>query len=152
MKIENIKVEEEENLSAALRPSLALLLSLVTVLLNRLGLNSRNSSKPPASDPNREKKRKNGSGNRPGGQKGHAGNHLELVDDPDHVEVFEVDRATLAADGSPTTRSPLTTPCAMPTIYGSSSVPGSRTSSSGPNTRRRYCWRSTRQLMLQAVC
>jgi len=111
MEIENIRVEEtiekvkkqleeEENLSPALRESLKLLLTLVTVLLNRLGLNSRNSSKPPASDPNREKKRKNGSGNQPGGQKGHAGNHLELVDDPDHIEVLKVDRATLPADGN----------------------------------------------------
>jgi len=111
MKIENIQVEqtiervtrqldEEENLSPALRASLELLLTLVTVLINRLGLNSRNSSKPPASDPYRKKARGNGDGNPPGGQKGHAGNHLELVDDPDHIEVFEVDRATLAADGN----------------------------------------------------
>lgn len=111
MEIENIQVEEtlekvkrpleeEQNLSPALRASLELLLTLVTLLLNRLGLNSRNSSQPPASDPNREKKRKNGSGKRPGGQKGHAGNHLELVDDPDHIEVLKVDRATLPADGN----------------------------------------------------
>lgn len=110
MKIENIEVEEtlekvkkqieeEESLSPALRASLELLLTLVTLLFNRLGLNSSNSSKPPSSDPNRKKKRKNGNNN-PGGQKGHAGNHLELVDDPDHVESLQVDRATLPTDGT----------------------------------------------------
>jgi len=110
MKIENLEVEqtlekvkkqieEEKNLSPALRASLELLLTLVTLLLNRLGLNSRNSSKPPSSDPNRKKKRNNGNNN-PGAQKGHTGNHLELVDDPDHVESLKVDRATLPTDGT----------------------------------------------------
>ncbi len=110
MKIENLEVEqtletvkkqieEEKNLSPALRASLELLLNLVTLLLNRLGLNSRNSSKPPSSDPNRKKTRKNGNNN-PGAQKGHTGNHLELVDDPDHVESLKVDRATLPTDGT----------------------------------------------------
>lgn len=110
MKIENIKVEEtiekvkkqieeEECLSPALRASLELLLTLVTLLLNKLGLNSRNSSKPPSSDPNRKKNKNKGNGNKPGGQKGHPGNHLELVNDPDHVEEIKVDRSTLPADG-----------------------------------------------------
>ena len=110
MKIENVeveqtleqvkkKIEEEKNLSPALRASLELLLTLVTLLLNRLGLNSRNSSKPPSSDPNRKKKRNNGNNN-PGAQQGHTGNHLELVDDPDHVESLKVDRATLPTDGT----------------------------------------------------
>jgi transposase len=110
MRIENVEVEqtlekvkkqieEEKNLSPALRASLELLLSLVRLLLNRLGLNSRNSSKPPSSDPNRKKKRNNGNNN-PGAQKGHTGNHLELVDDPDHVESLKVDRATLPTDGT----------------------------------------------------
>jgi transposase len=110
MKIENVeveqtleqvkkKIEEEKNLSPALRASLELLLTLVTLLLNRLGLNSRNSSKPPSSDPNRKKRRNNGNNN-PGAQQGHTGNHLELVDDPDHVESLKVDRATLPTDGT----------------------------------------------------
>ncbi len=110
MKIENLEVEqiiekvkkqieEEKTISPALRASLEMLLTLVTLLLNRLGLNSRNSSKPPSSDPNRKKKRKNGNNN-PGAQKGHTGNHLELVDDPDHVESLKVDRATLPSDGT----------------------------------------------------
>lgn len=110
MTIDNIPVEAtlekvkqqiaaEKNLSPALRASLDLLLTLVTLLMNRLGLNSRNSSKPPASDPNRQKKRKNGN-HRPGGQTGHTGNSLELIDDPDHVVPLKVDRTTLPADGT----------------------------------------------------
>jgi transposase len=99
--LEQVKqqIEEEKDLSPALRASLELLLSLVTLLLNRLGLNSRNSSRPPSSDPNRKKKRNNGNNN-PGAQKGHSGNHLELVDDPDHIESLKVDRATLPAGGT----------------------------------------------------
>ena len=93
------QLEAEKNLSPALRASLELLLTLTTLLLNRLGLNSHNSSKPPSSDPNRKKKRNNGNIN-PGGQKGHAGNHLERVDDPDHVESLTVDRATLPTTGT----------------------------------------------------
>ena len=110
MKIDNIPVEEtiervrrqleeEESLSPALRSSLELLLVLVSLLLNRLGLNSRNSSKPPSSDQNREKKKKEGSGNKAGGQKGHNGNHLKLEDEPDLVKEIKVDRATLPDDG-----------------------------------------------------
>lgn len=106
MKVENIQVEEtiervrkqieeEKDLSPALRASLELLLTLITLLLNRLGLNSRNSSKPPASDPNRKKKNKTGNGNKAGGQKGHSGNHLELEDDPDLIEEIKVNRDTL---------------------------------------------------------
>lgn len=93
------QLEEEKNLSPALRASLELLLTLTTLLLNRLGLNSRNSSKPPSSDPNRKKTRNNGNNN-PGGQRGHSGNHLELVDDPDQVESLKVNRATLPTDGT----------------------------------------------------
>ncbi len=99
--LEKVKrqIEAEANLSPALRVSLELLLTLVGLLINRLGLNSRNSSKPPSSDPNRQKRQKNGD-NPLGGQKGHAGKHLEWIDDPDSVEVIPVDRATLPGEGT----------------------------------------------------
>jgi transposase len=51
-------LENESGLSPALKSAIELLLVLVTALLNRLGINSRNSSKPPSADPNREKKQK----------------------------------------------------------------------------------------------
>ena len=58
MTVDNINVEatvkrvtaliaEEKNLSPALKSSLEVLLLLISILINRLGLNSRNSSKPP---------------------------------------------------------------------------------------------------------
>ena len=110
MVIDNIKVEEtieqarrqleaENNLSPALRASIELLLLLVTLLVKRLGLNSRNSSTPPAADPHRKKQPRRGNGNRPGAQAGHAGQHLELVDEPDRVETIRVDPDALPGDG-----------------------------------------------------
>ena len=110
MKVENIQVEEtiekirkqideEKDLSPTLRASLELLLTLITLLLNRLGLNSRNSSKPPGSNPNRKKKNNGTGANKAGGQKGHAGSHLELEEDPDYIKEIKVDVATLPEDG-----------------------------------------------------
>jgi len=69
MKLESINVEEtiertkkllaeDPNVSPALSSSIELLLILVTILINRMGLNSKNSSKPPSADPNRDKKKK----------------------------------------------------------------------------------------------
>src|SRR3972149_5150823 len=66
MTIQNISVEatiervktliaEEKELSPALKSSLEALLHLVTLIVSRLGLNSKNSSKPPSMDPNRRK-------------------------------------------------------------------------------------------------
>jgi transposase len=44
---------QEQNMSPALRSTLDELLLVVQLLVNRLGINSRNSSKPPSSDQNR---------------------------------------------------------------------------------------------------
>ncbi|MBT8407979.1 MAG: IS66 family transposase [Deltaproteobacteria bacterium] len=107
MKIEDIDVDsainsvkeqlkKESDLSPALRSALEVLLLLVTLLLNRMTLDSNNSSKPPSTDPNREKASKKGrSGRKPGGQKGHNGTRLEPVDDPDEVTEIKIDRRTL---------------------------------------------------------
>jgi hypothetical protein len=59
----------------------------VKVLESRLNQNSKNSSKPPSTDfvkekPNPKSLRKK-SGKRPGGQEGHAGTTLDMVNDPD---------------------------------------------------------------------
>jgi transposase len=62
-----------------------------TALRARLATNSRNSSKPPSSDgpgtkPHPKSQRRQ-SGRKPGGQPGHVGRTLHLVDTPDEVQV-----------------------------------------------------------------
>jgi len=95
--IERVKAQlaAEKGLSPALKSSLEVLLLLVTILLNRLGLNSKNSSKPPSTDPNRAKEPKNKSDRKSGGQKGHNGTTLQSVPDPDEIESLFIDRRTL---------------------------------------------------------
>jgi transposase len=106
MKIENIDIEatiekaqilvrEDKQLSAATKSMLEIMILIITLLANRLNLNSTNSSKPPSTDPNREKKTKSKTGKKPGGQKGHVGTTLQKVDDPDKVELIKVDRSKL---------------------------------------------------------
>jgi transposase len=106
MTIENVNIEasiksakeliaKEKNLSPALKVALDVLLLLVTILANRLGLNSKNSSKPPSTDPNREKKLKEPGDRKPGGQHGHIGTTLKQVSDPDQIKDIKLDRSTL---------------------------------------------------------
>ena len=106
MTVDNINVETtieqvrdllaaEVNLSPALKASLEVLLLLVTLLLNRLGINSKNSSKPPSADPNRTKTSRAQNGRKPGGQVGHTGTTLQQVPDPDETFSIKIDRSTL---------------------------------------------------------
>jgi transposase len=74
---------QDEQMSAATKSIIEVLILLISLLANRLNLNSTNSSKPPSSDPNREKKPKPKTGRKKGGQKGHIGTTLQKVDDPD---------------------------------------------------------------------
>ena len=102
--IGNIKqlLKDDASLSPALRMAVEVMIFLVAVLSKRLGLNSRNSSKPPASDfganteAERKKKR---SANKParqaGGQPGHDGRCLDIVSNPDETIPLEIDRRTL---------------------------------------------------------
>jgi transposase len=90
-------LQEDVSLPPALRSSIEMLLLVVTLLINKIGLNSRNSSKPPSSDPNR-KKNSSTDGEKqkkPGGQKGHKGTSLEPVAEPDEIIVVEIDTTTL---------------------------------------------------------
>lgn len=95
--IEQVKtlIAQEKDLSPALKSSLKVLLLLVSLLANRFGLNSKNSSKPPSSDPNRKKESKAKGNRKPGGQLGRRGTTLQPVDDPDEIEVLHVDRSPL---------------------------------------------------------
>src|SRR6266571_3653556 len=79
--------EELIALVAALRAQIA-------ELERRLGLNSSNSGKPPSSDglkkPARVSSLRERSGKKPGGQKGHKGETLRQVADPNDVVVEKI--------------------------------------------------------------
>lgn len=89
------QLEAEENISPAFKSSMELILTMLTLLFHQLGLNSKNSSKSPSSDPNREKKKKEPSGKKPGGQPGRKGVALTKFDDPDIIKEITVDRSNL---------------------------------------------------------
>ena len=106
MKLENIDIDDtlkeveslltqEKNLSPTLLAMIKLLITLLKLSSNRMGLSSRNSSKPPSSDPNRKKKTRTRSKKPSGGQKGHIGTTLVKVDNPDDVTFIKIDRRTL---------------------------------------------------------
>ena len=66
----------------------------VKKLTNKLSLNSKNSSKPPSSDvfvKQTKTLRKKGT-KKPGGQQGHTGTTLNMVENPDFVEIHEVEK------------------------------------------------------------
>jgi transposase len=85
---------------------------VITELINRLGLNSKNSSKPPSKDgigdkEGQKKGEKKGSGKKSGGQPGHKGSRLEPVDNPDLIIKLPLDRSTLPEGGTYTTVEPV---------------------------------------------
>ena len=114
MKVENIDVsaaineakdllKNNKKIPLSVKIILELLIKIITLLLNKISLNSRTSSKPPSSDPigsrkknkddkdDKDKKKKK----KPGGQIGHEGKTLEQVKHPDKIEKFVVDRKDL---------------------------------------------------------
>lgn len=80
---EQLRVQQEMTASLTAR---------VKELEDQLAKNSRNSSKPPASDSPAKPKPKSlrkKSAKKPGGQKGHPGTTLSLVENPDHVMLHD---------------------------------------------------------------
>ena len=75
-----------------LQDHVSALQSRIKELENRLATNSRNSGKPPSSDGPGVKPHPKGqrtpSGRKPGGQPGHPGSTLRLVEAPDEVKVY----------------------------------------------------------------
>jgi transposase len=89
-------LQEEKNISPALKAIIKILITIVTLFASKMSLNSRNSSKPPSSDPNRKKTNKpKGTNRKPGGQPGRVGVNLQPVENPDHIVNLEIDQRTL---------------------------------------------------------
>jgi transposase len=95
--IEKAKVllAEQNRISPELKVMFELLLTIISLMAGRLSLSSRNSSKPPSTDPNRGKGTKGTTNNKPGGQPGRIGKNLKPVDNPDNIIPIEVDKSTL---------------------------------------------------------
>lgn len=77
---QQLLAREVQQLCAADRATIQALIEAVTVLSNRLGTDSSNSSIPPSLDPNRprDKKRQSpGEKRKPGAQPGHQGSTLD---------------------------------------------------------------------------
>ena len=90
-----VQLDQEEQLSSSVRATIEMLFAVVVLLVERFGLNSKNSSTPPSADPNRKKKPRGKSERKPGGQHGHKGSTLSPVDEPDRIEPINVDQSTL---------------------------------------------------------
>lgn len=91
-------LRKDKSASPQFRALMELLVVIVELLANKLNLNSRNSSKPPSSDPHRKRgstKKTRGKKRKAGGQKGHNGTNLKRVENPDKTETLDIDRRTL---------------------------------------------------------
>lgn len=91
-------LSEEKALSPVLKTTIEMLVLIVSLLVNRLGLNSKNSSKPPSSDKNRQRQNTKNPHKKAGGQHGHIGSTLKKVKNPDEIKVLKVDKRTLPRD------------------------------------------------------
>jgi len=106
LKIEDISIEdtvnkvkelikEEKKISPSLKAMIELLLVMIGLLVNKLTLNSRNSSKPPSTDPNRKRAKKSKGEKKAGGQDGHNGTTLKKVANPDETVSISIDKRTI---------------------------------------------------------
>jgi transposase len=91
-------LRKDPSISPAVRAMIELLVTIITLLSAKLGLNSSTSGIPPSQDPHRKrgsKRRVKGTKRKPGGQNGHEGSTLHPVDNPDHIEHIAIDRRTI---------------------------------------------------------
>lgn len=89
-------LEQEKTISPALKAAIKILVALMSMLIGRLNINSKNSSKPPSEDKNRKRgSKKKKSEKKPGGQDGHLGTRLKKTNNPDKIEWINIDKRTL---------------------------------------------------------
>jgi transposase len=88
-------IKDDKQMSAAARSMVEILLVIIGLLVNRLNLNSSNSSKPPSSDPFRKRQPRKKGKKKAGGQNGRSGVTLERVENPDIIKDIKVDRGQL---------------------------------------------------------
>jgi transposase len=90
------QIDEEPHISAGLKTTLELVLTVCLLLADKLVTkNSKNSNLPPAMDLNRKRNSKAEGKQKPGGQPGHEGKTLQPVDNPDKIVKVKVDRKSL---------------------------------------------------------
>jgi transposase len=84
-------IERQDRIITQLTEKIVQLEARITELEARLNRNSRNSSQPPSTDGYRRPQSPRKKGEKPpGGQKGHKGQTLELVENPDKIEVHSI--------------------------------------------------------------
>lgn len=90
------QLEVDRTISPLFKATIEMLMLVTTVLLNRLGLNSKNSSKPPSTDQKTNQENKTQpSTKKKGAQKGHVGSTLIASENPDIVEFIPFDMSLL---------------------------------------------------------
>lgn len=87
-------IAEQAKTIARLENEISILKERLTERERQLGLNSRNSSKPPSSDgfkkPSRVQSLREKSGKKAGGQLGHTGSTLKQIENPDSIKQHKV--------------------------------------------------------------
>lgn len=90
-------LRDDGNTSDAVKSAVTQLVDLVKLLAGQLGLNSQNSSKPPSTDPLRQRKKLTDNPRKPGGQLEHPGAQLATVEKPNKIKTIKINRRLLPA-------------------------------------------------------
>lgn len=88
-------IESQKDLPAQTTILVRMLIMIIKLMMSYFGANSKNSGKPPSQDPFRKKNSRIKTGKKSGGQKGHIGTTLQLVDEPDEIIPLKIDPITL---------------------------------------------------------
>lgn len=89
-------LSKDNGISIELKSAMQDVFTVLELLLEKVPLNSKNSSIPPSFDPNRNKEKKeNKTGKKQGGQLGHVGKRLEPLERADDIIEIPVDRNRL---------------------------------------------------------